>query len=262
MISRTQYYGIIPARYASTRFPGKPLAEIHGMPMFWHVYQRAILCPELAAVALATDDGRIEAAAKNLGVPVIMTRDDHPSGTDRVLEAALRMNVPDSAVVVNIQGDEPAMQPQMISQLIAPFADSGVQVSTLARVIDRRAADNPDQVKVVLDAAGRAIYFSRSLIPYPRDGETNEFLGHIGIYAFRMNALQRFVSLPAGRLEAIEKLEQLRLLENGIPIHVAVTGLQSFGVDRPEDIDRVSRMPIFLKYLENQNANRHDINQE
>ena len=242
MTSRTQYYGIIPARYASTRFPGKPLAEIHGMPMFWHVFQRASLCAEMAAVVLATDDRRIEAAANKLGVPVVMTRDDHPSGTDRVLEAALGMNIPDSAVVVNIQGDEPAMQPQMISELIAPFADPEAQVSTLARTIDRRTADNPDQVKVVLDTEGRAIYFSRSLIPYPRDTETVQFLGHIGIYAFRLNALKRFVSLPAGRLEAIEKLEQLRLLENGLPIHVVVTQLQSIGVDRPEDIDRVSRL--------------------
>lgn len=245
MNAKTLYYGIIPARYASTRFPGKPLAEIHGKPMFWHVYQRAVHCPELAAVVLATDDKRIEAAAKSLDVPVIMTRDDHPSGTDRVLEAALQMNIEGNAVVVNIQGDEPAMQPQMISELIAPFNDPETQVSTLARTIDRRTADNPDQVKVVLDAANRGIYFSRSLIPYPRDAEANEFLGHIGIYAFRMNALKQFVELPPGRLEGIEKLEQLRLLENGIPIHVVVTGHQSFGVDRPEDIERVSRMPVF-----------------
>jgi len=242
MTPQTQYYGIIPARYASTRFPGKPLAEICGMPMFWHVYQRAVLCPEMAAVALATDDKRIEAAAKKLGVPVIMTRNDHPSGTDRVLEAALTMNIDDNAVVVNIQGDEPAMQPEMISELIRPFADSETQVSTLARVIDRHAADNPDQVKVVLDNASRAIYFSRSLIPYPRDAQPMDFLGHIGLYAFRMNALKRFVELPPGRLEGIEKLEQLRLLENGIPIHMVITGRQSFGVDRPEDIERVSRL--------------------
>jgi 3-deoxy-manno-octulosonate cytidylyltransferase (CMP-KDO synthetase) len=242
MTPQTLSYGIIPARFASTRFPGKPLAEIHGMPMFWHVYQRAVLCPEMAAVALATDDGRIEAAAKKLGVPVIMTRNDHPSGTDRVLEAAIAMNIDDNAVVVNIQGDEPAMQPEMISELIAPFADPETQVSTLARIIDRHAADSPDQVKVVLDNADRAIYFSRSLIPYPRDAQPMKFLGHIGLYAFRMNALKRFVELPPGRLEGIEKLEQLRLLENGIPIHVVITELQSFGVDRPEDIKRVSRL--------------------
>jgi 3-deoxy-manno-octulosonate cytidylyltransferase (CMP-KDO synthetase) len=242
MTPQALYYGIIPARFASTRFPGKPLAEICGMPMFWHVYQRAVLCPELSAVALATDDGRIEAAAKKLGVPVIMTRNDHPSGTDRVLEAALNIDIDDNAVVVNIQGDEPAMQPKMISELIAPFADPETQVSTLARIIDRHAADNPDQVKVVLDNASRAIYFSRSLIPYPRDAQPMEFLGHIGLYAFRMNALKRFVELPPGRLEGIEKLEQLRLLENGIPIHVVITELQSFGVDRPEDIERVSRL--------------------
>lgn len=235
-------YGIIPARYASSRFPGKPLAKIHGMPMFWHVYQRAGRCPAMKTVAVATDDGRIEAAAKSLGVPVIMTRDDHPSGTDRVLEAALHLKVPDDAVVVNIQGDEPALQPEMIGELIAPFANSETAVSTLARLIDRESANSPDQVKVVTDTWGRAVYFSRSLIPYPRDAALDAFLGHIGLYAFRMAALKRFVALPPGRLEVIEKLEQLRLLENGIAIQVVVTERQSFGVDRPEDIERVSRL--------------------
>ena len=242
MTDRPKCYGIIPSRYASSRFPGKPLAEIHGMPMFWHVYQRASQCPELTAVALATDDHRIENAAKKLNVPVIMTRDDHPSGTDRVLEAAIKMDIEDNAVVVNIQGDEPAMQPKMISQLIAPFKDPDTCVSTLARRIDSRAADNPDQVKVVLDRNGDAIYFSRSIVPYPRDDSTENFLGHIGIYAFRLNILKQFVSLPVGTVEAIEKLEQLRLLENRIPIHVVETELTSFGVDRPEDIAKVSHI--------------------
>ncbi|MCD6585316.1 MAG: 3-deoxy-manno-octulosonate cytidylyltransferase [Desulfobacteraceae bacterium] len=240
MTDKPKCYGIIPSRYASSRFPGKPLAEIHGMPMFWHVYQRARQCTELEAIALATDDQRIENAAKKLNVPVIMTRSDHPSGTDRVLEAAIKMNIPKNAVVVNIQGDEPAMQPKMISQLVAPFSDPATCVSTLARRIDYRTAENPDQVKVILDRNGNAIYFSRSIIPFPRDGSTDEFLGHIGIYAFRLNILKQFVSLPVGKVESIEKLEQLRLIENGIPIHVVETELMSFGVDRPEDIDKVS----------------------
>ncbi|MBC2715062.1 MAG: 3-deoxy-manno-octulosonate cytidylyltransferase [Desulfobacteraceae bacterium] len=233
-------YGIIPSRYASSRFPGKPLAEIHGMPMFWHVYKRASQCTELEAVALATDDQRIEDAAKKLNVPVIMTRSDHPSGTDRVLEAAIKMDIPDDSVVVNIQGDEPAMQPKMISQLIAPFTNPATCVSTLARRIDYRTAENPDQVKVVLDKNGDAIYFSRSIVPYPREDSTEKFLGHIGIYAFRLNILKQFVSLPVGVVEAVEKLEQLRLIENRIPIHVVETELTSFGVDRPEDIEKVS----------------------
>jgi 3-deoxy-manno-octulosonate cytidylyltransferase (CMP-KDO synthetase) len=240
MTDRPKCYGIIPSRYASSRFPGKPLAEIHGMPMFWHVYQRASQCPELNAVALATDDQRIENAAKKLSVPVIMTRDDHPSGTDRVLEAAIKMNIPENSVVVNIQGDEPAMQPKMISQLVAPFSNPATCVSTLARKINYRTAENPDQVKIVLDKNGNAIYFSRSMVPFPREGSVDEFLGHIGIYAFRLNILKQFVSLPVGKVEGIEKLEQLRLIENGIPIHVVETELMSVGVDRPEDIDKVS----------------------
>lgn len=242
MTAQPKCYGIIPSRFASSRFPGKPLAEIHGMPMFWHVYQRASQCPELHAVALATDDQRIENAAKKLNVPVIMTRSDHPSGTDRVLEAAIKMDIEDDAVVVNIQGDEPAMQPKMISQLILPFKNPATCVSTLARRIDYKDAENPDQVKVVLDGSNDAIYFSRSVIPYPREGASGSFLGHIGIYAFRLNILKQFVSLPVGQIEAIEKLEQLRLLENRIPIHVVETELKSFGVDRPEDIATVSRM--------------------
>ena len=233
-------YGIIPSRYASSRFPGKPLAKIHGMPMFWHVYQRAGQCPELHSVALATDDARIERAAKEFNVPVIMTRNDHPSGTDRVLEAAMKMDIENDAVVVNIQGDEPAMQPKMISQLIAPFSDPSTCVSTLARRIDGKTAENPDQVKVVLDTKGDAIYFSRSLIPYPRADGADKFLGHIGIYAFRLDILKQFVSLPIGKVEAVEKLEQLRLLENRIPIRVVETALTSLGVDRPEDIEKVS----------------------
>lgn len=242
MTTRPTYYGIIPARYASSRFPGKPLAEIHGKPMFWHVYNRARQCPELDHVAVATDDQRIKTAAKKLNVPMVMTRHDHPSGTDRVYEAACKLNIQNSAVVVNIQGDEPTLVPDMISQLIKPFSNPGTRVSTLAHVIDARAAKNPDQVKVVLAKDGRAIYFSRAMVPYPRDDKKNEFYGHIGIYAFRMDTLEQFVTLPTGHIEVIEKLEQLRLIENHIPIHVVITKHRSLGVDRPEDIDKVSKL--------------------
>ncbi|MGB9498572.1 MAG: 3-deoxy-manno-octulosonate cytidylyltransferase [Dissulfuribacterales bacterium] len=241
-MTRPKYYGIIPARYASSRFPGKPLAEIHGKPMFWHVYNRASQCRELDHVAVATDDRRIETAAKKLNIPVIMTRDDHPSGTDRVYEAATKLNVANNSVVANIQGDEPALVPDMISELIKPFSDPETQVSTLAHVIDARAAKNPDQVKVVLGKDGRAIYFSRAMVPYPRDEKKNAFYGHIGIYAFKMNALKQFVTLPAGQIEVIEKLEQLRLIENHIPIHVVITKYRSLGVDRPGDIDKVVKL--------------------
>ena len=242
MRSNFKYYGIIPARFASTRFPGKPLAEIHGKPMIWHVWQRACRCKDLDMVAVATDDARIESAAKKLNIPVVMTRDDHISGTDRVLEAAIKLNIAEQSVVVNIQGDEPALHPEMISELVRPFADPAIQVNTLARPIDLPSAQSPDVVKVVLDQNNDALYFSRAPIPYPRDNENQLFYAHIGLYAFRLDALKQFVALPPGRLETIEKLEQLRLLENHIPIHVGITSHVSIGVDRPEDIEKVSRL--------------------
>ena len=235
-------YGIIPARYGSERFPGKPLADILGRPMFWHVFERARQCPELSQIVLATDDERIKSAAKELEVPVLMTRDDHPSGTDRVLEAAGLLRVPKDAVVVNIQGDEPALEPVMLTELVSPFTDPEVGVTTLARKIDLKEAKNPDRVKVVFAKDGRALYFSRSPIPHHRDVQRDEFYGHIGLYAFRMSILEQFVVLNPSRLETIEKLEQLRLLENGIPIHIVVTDHRSIGVDRPEDIKTVSKI--------------------
>ena len=241
MTSKLNCYGIIPARYASSRFPGKPLAKINGQPMFWHVYQRASRCRELQQVVLATDDARIYAAAEQLKVPVVMTAADHVSGSDRVLEAAHQLNVPADAIVVNIQGDEPLLEPAMLGQLVAPFQKGQTQVATLARQITAQEAQNSDIVKVVFSLSGRAIYFSRSTIPYPRGSEPVHY-GHIGLYAFKMQTLERFVSMPASRLEQTEKLEQLRLLENDIPIHVRVTAYESIGVDRPEDIDSVCRL--------------------
>ncbi len=237
-------YGIIPARYGSTRFPGKPLAEILGKPMFWHVFERARQCPELSQIVLATDDDRIISAAKELDVPVVMTRDTHPTGTNRVLEAAMLLRVPEDAVVVNIQGDEPTLEPAMLTDLVRPFIASEVQVTTLARKIDPKEAENPNRVKVVFAKDGRALYFSRSLIPHPSDGQWDEFYGHIGLYAFRMNILKEFVALGPSRLETAEKLEQLRLLENEIPIHVVITEHQCIGVDRPDDIKTVSKILI------------------
>ncbi|MFP4668693.1 MAG: 3-deoxy-manno-octulosonate cytidylyltransferase [Desulfobacterales bacterium] len=234
-------YGIIPARYSSTRFPGKPLAQICGKPMFWHVYTRAMQCPELDRVIIATDDRRIADAARELEVPVILTRNDHASGTDRVHEAASRLNTEPHEIVVNIQGDEPLLDPQMLSALIRPFADPGTSVTTLAHRMDLQSAQNPDRVKVAIAAGGRALYFSRATIPYPRDEEETEFFCHIGLYAFRRKALDEFVGLAPGHLEKIEKLEQLRLLENGIEIHVELTENKSMSVDRPEDLKRVIR---------------------
>ncbi len=235
-------YGIIPARYNATRFPGKPLADILGKPMFWHVFNRARLCPKLTSVVLATDDDRIFSAAEKLDVPVVLTKDDHESGTDRVLEAAESLQVSQDAVVVNIQGDEPALNPSVISEMIVPFKNPDVLVTTPVRKITNEEAQNPDIVKVVFTLNQKALYFSRSPIPCSREHQESQFYGHIGLYAFRMNALKNFVALEPGRLENIEKLEQLRLLENDIPVHVMVTKYKSIGVDRPEDIERVSKI--------------------
>lgn len=234
--------GIIPARYESVRFPGKPLADILGKPMFWHVYTRACRCKALERVVLATDDDRIRAAAQKLAVPVLMTRPDHPSGTDRVLEAArlLGLDKAPDTVVVNIQGDEPALAPEMLGELVAPFTNPEIETTTLAHAIDKTDSQRPDQVKVVCAASGRALYFSRAAIPYPQTSDhLPPYLGHIGLYAYRYHRLVRFAGLGPSPLEQAEKLEQLRLLENDLAIHVVVTDHRSIGVDRPEDLERV-----------------------
>jgi 3-deoxy-manno-octulosonate cytidylyltransferase (CMP-KDO synthetase) len=232
-------HGIIPARYESSRFPGKPLVEIGGRPMFWHVWSRAAACPRMTSVTLATDDGRIFNAAKELDVPVVMTRNDHTSGTDRVLEAARALSIDSDAVVVNIQGDEPCLEPDMLTELVRPFEDRRVRVTTLATSIGPDEAASPDRVKVVRAGDGRALYFSRSLVPFDRDGKLHGFLLHIGLYGFRMEALERFGSLDPSPLEQREKLEQLRLLEDGIDIYVTETRHACHGVDRPEDLVKV-----------------------
>ncbi len=236
-------YGIIPARYKSHRFPGKPLADILGKPMFYHVYERAVSCPLLQKVWLATDDRRIYDAAESLAVPVVMTDPDHPSGSDRIMEAADILGLEDDAVIVNIQGDEPALDPEMLRRLVEPFADPKIQVTTLARIIDARQAENTDRVKVVRSQPGYALYFSRSKIPFIRDDAQTDtdYLLHIGIYAYRLSALRTFTSLPPSPLEQIEKLEQLRFLEAGIAIYVVLTDYQGFGVDRPEDLQLILR---------------------
>lgn len=244
MVKLPRCYGIIPARYQSTRFPGKPLADIHGKPMYWHVYQRARQCPELSRVVLATDDSRIADSARQLDVPVVMTSSDHPSGTDRVLEAAKILNVAKDSVVVNIQGDEPALEPAMLTELLTPFRASEIYVTTLARKISAQEAQNPDRVKVVFTQNGKALYFSRSPVPHHTSGHPPSYYLHIGIYAFRMNSLEKFVGLHQSPLEITEKLEQLRLLENNIPIHIVVTDYQGVGVDRPEDIQVVSQLML------------------
>ena len=241
MTALPECYGIIPARWQSSRYPGKPLADILGRPMIWHVFERARKCPALSSVVLATDDDRIRSAAQKFDIPVVMTRTDHPSGTDRVLEAAERLELGSDTVVVNIQGDEPALVPSMLTELLNPFCQADIQVTTLVRQINAREAENQDLVKVVFSADRRALYFSRSAIPFQHSAQMHHFYGHIGIYAFRMQTLRKFVTLDQSRLEVAERLEQLRLLENNIPIHIVETHHRSFGVDRPEDIATVSK---------------------
>jgi 3-deoxy-manno-octulosonate cytidylyltransferase (CMP-KDO synthetase) len=237
----TEVYAIIPARYESSRFPGKPLALIHGKPMFWHVMHRTALCPLVGTVALATDDERILQAAMDLGVKAVMTRHDHASGTDRVLEAARILGAGPESVIVNVQGDEPALNPEMLTELIRPFENPAVQVTTLGHPITAEEAASPDKVKIVRAADGRALYFSRAPVPFGRD-TTPQYIGHIGLYGLRMRVLENFSTLGESPLERLEKLEQLRLLEAGIPIHVSITRHKSHGVDRPEDLQTVTEL--------------------
>ncbi len=234
-------YGIIPARYQSSRFPGKPLAEILGKPMFWHVYERSRRCTDLKKVVLATDDERIAEAARRLEVPVVMTAAHHPSGSDRVLEAARLLGIPDEAIVINIQGDEPTIEPVMFQQVLRPFHRPGVDVATLARPMPAEEAGDPDRVTVALAQNGRGLYFSRAAIPYPHNRKVG-YYEHVGLYAYRLSMLQRYVDMGPSPLEKTEGLEMLRLLENDIPIFVEITDCASVCVERPEDIARAEKI--------------------
>jgi 3-deoxy-manno-octulosonate cytidylyltransferase (CMP-KDO synthetase) len=230
--------GIIPARFDSKRFPGKPLQVILGKPMFWHVYDRAQRCADLKQVYLATDDRRIWEAARAHQVPVLMTRLDHPSGSDRVMEAAEQLSLETDSVIVNIQGDEPLLDPAMLSSLVAPFKNPQIQVTTLAHPLAPEDAGDPDRVKVVCSIGGRALYFSRHRIPYP-GSHSGKIWGHIGLYAFRLACLRKFVSWQPSPLECAERLEQLRLLEHDVPIQVVFTDRYSRSVDTRKDLEIV-----------------------
>lgn len=231
-----RYYALIPARYASSRFPGKPLTPILGQPMFERVVQRARQCPLFSGVYVATDDERIVDEAHRLEIPCVATRWDHESGTDRILEAAETLGLDQESVIANIQADEPTLLPGMLTQLLEPFRDDAVRVTTLVKRISAEAADNPDLVKVVLSRQGRALYFSRSPVPYGRDPEWAAYWGHVGLYAYRMHTLRLFAQLEQSPLERAEKLEQLRLLEAEIPIHAVPTEHAGHGVDSPRDV--------------------------
>jgi 3-deoxy-manno-octulosonate cytidylyltransferase (CMP-KDO synthetase) len=232
---------IIPARYSSTRFPGKPLAPILGRPLIQWTYEQALRVKGLDGVWVATDDSRIKECVENFGGQVVMTRADHPSGSDRLAEAAAILDLASDALVINIQGDQPVFPPNLISRLAGVFDRNPqvVMVTPVKRMSDPAAAANPNVVKAVFDNAGRALYFSRSPLPFWRDGAPFYFYKHIGIYAYRVAFLKEFVHLPPGRWEAAEKLEQLRALEHGFAIHVVETDGDTREVDTPEDLREV-----------------------
>jgi 3-deoxy-manno-octulosonate cytidylyltransferase (CMP-KDO synthetase) len=231
--------GIIPVRYQSTRFPGKPLALILGKPMIQWVYEGAQEAKLLDRIIIATDDKRIFQAANKIGAEAVMTSADHSSGTERVAEAATRV---DASIIVNIQGDEPLVNGAMLDALVKVLLDPSIPMATLmARVDDIALLQERDIVKVVADKEGNALYFSRSPLPYLAP---DYFFQHIGIYSYRKDFLLNFHLLPASRLEKIERLEQLRVLENGLRIKMVEISRPTLSVDTPQDIIKVEK---FLK---------------
>jgi 3-deoxy-manno-octulosonate cytidylyltransferase (CMP-KDO synthetase) len=231
---------IIPARLASTRLPRKVLEQIAGKPMVGHVYEAAKRSPLLQDVIIATDSEEVLQIAQANGWKAQMTSTGHRSGTDRVYEVAQRIN---ADVYVNLQGDEPLARPEHFAALLKPMARPDVMVSTIKTPCPPHDVENPHAVKVVTDKNGRALYFSRSTIPFDRDhGGGIQYFKHLGFYAYRKTGLERFCKLPESRLEAAEKLEQLRFLENGIDIYVEETPFDTVGVDSEEDRRRAEQL--------------------
>ena len=248
LYSQINFTGIIPARYASVRFPGKPLVMIGGKSMIQRVYEQA--SKSLENLFVATDDERIYNAVLNFGGKALMTSPDHKSGTDRCAEAAMIISGEKGSktdVIVNIQGDEPFIRPEQIDLLLSCFNDNSVEIATLVRKV-RTGEDifNPNHPKVVIAVNGDAIYFSRSVIPYVRDSEPTTWSGnhnyykHIGLYAYRIDTLMKITALPQSPLEKAESLEQNRWLENGFRIRTAVTEWESNCIDTPEDLANVN----------------------
>lgn len=241
-------FGIIPARYASSRFPGKPLAMINGKPMVQWVYER-VQSSEVRELAVATDDERIAQCVCGFGGRVVMTSPDHASGTDRCGEAALALQPDDHDVVINIQGDEPLISPREIHLLASAFEDRSVQIATLVNPFrDETLLHNPNVVKVVKAKNGNVLYFSRLPIPYLRDGGTvpTQYYRHIGVYAYRYGVLRQIVELPTSELENSEKLEQLRWLENGYTIRALECDYQGIGIDTPDDLLSIANYELEL----------------
>jgi 3-deoxy-manno-octulosonate cytidylyltransferase (CMP-KDO synthetase) len=225
--------GVIPARLASTRLPRKVLREIAGKPLLAWVVEAARACPQLNNVLVATDSHEVVDLCQNLNIPVQLTSPELPSGTDRVHAVA---QIVDAEIYVNIQGDEPFLRPEHISALLRPFAQPDVDVTTLKVLCAPENIANPNAVKVVTAADGRALYFSRATIPYDRDGSSPQYWKHIGLYAYRKAALNRFPTLPISMLERTERLEQLRYLENGLHLYVEPTDYDTIGVDTEADL--------------------------
>jgi 3-deoxy-manno-octulosonate cytidylyltransferase (CMP-KDO synthetase) len=230
---------VIPARLASTRMARKALREIAGLPMIGHVYRGVSACGLLDAVIVATDSEDILKVCHEHGWRAQMTSPQHRSGTERVHEVS---NSTAADVYLNVQGDEPLTRPEHIASLLELMKDPAVQVGTLKTAAADADVPNPNAVKVVTDSAGRALYFSRATIPHDRDATRPAYFKHLGFYAYRKPALDRFVSLPESSLEKSERLEQLRFLENGIPIHVGQTPFDTIGVDTEEDLQKVAEI--------------------
>lgn len=227
---------VIPSRYASVRFPGKPLALLCGKPMVQHVHDRCVESGAFSRIVVATDDPRIAQAVRAFGGEVALTSEACASGTDRVAEVAARS---EGEVFVNVQGDEPLLHPESLRTLAGAFADPQVELATLVRPLEEAERANPNVVKVVRDVRGRALYFSRADLPFDRDGQGGiTRLGHLGIYGYRRATLLRLAALPVTPLEAAERLEQLRALEHGIPLHCFDTPHAGLGVDTPADLAR------------------------
>lgn len=237
-----KFIAIIPARYASTRFPGKPLALLGGKTVIQRVYEQAISV--LGEAYVATDDERIFKTVADFGGRAVMTRSDHQSGTDRIEEAATKIGTT-ADVIINIQGDEPFIQPSQIETLCRLFDNPETQIGTLGKRFESiEAAENPNSPKIVTDVQGFALYFSRSVIPFVRGKERTEwlaqfpFLKHLGIYAYRREVLAEITQLPQSTLEKAESLEQLRWLQNGYRIRVGETDVETVGIDTPDDLKR------------------------
>jgi len=235
---------LIPSRYASTRFPGKPLALIAGKPMIQWVYESASKARSLKDIYVATDDDRIKRAVLGFGGKVVMTSPDAASGSDRIAEAAEKIGIAKKDLIINIQGDQPLLKPGAIEDLCLAFTENAnLQMATLAiKTREYHTLEASKNVKIAIDKNGYALYFSRSPIPYGRDSSNFDSYKHIGVYAYTREFLEIFRKLPVGRLEEIEKLEQLRVLENGFKIKVITTDFESPDVDLPGDIEKVEQL--------------------